>query len=248
MDKKYKKTFLKRVIVRLDFATREEEFENKVPADLVKEALKTFPLEEPQSMIVQEVAMTQESLKKEERRLKYWYYHGRNREKTLCIMPEALSVDHKEYKSFDNFKEEFLGISDTLFKSRPNLEISRLGLRYINSLENLDGAPTEWKDYLSEKLLATFEIPKSRDQISRALNTLVLNFGDMDLRFKYGMHNPDFPAPIRKKIFILDYDASYRGLVDKGDIKPTLNGFHQRIEDLFEECITDKLREVMLNG
>lgn len=59
------------------------------------------------------------------------------------------------------------------------------------------------------------------------------------------MHNPDFPAPIRKKIFVLDYDAYCEGLQDMEDIKKNIDVFHDKIENLFEENITKKLREKM---
>jgi uncharacterized protein (TIGR04255 family) len=72
-----------------------------------------------------------------------------------------------------------------------------------------------------------------------------MNYGTMILTFKYGMHNPDFPAPIRKKIFVLDYDAYYQGLQEMSDILRNTAEFHDRIEKLFESSISPKLRAIM---
>ena len=53
------------------------------------------------------------------------------------------------------------------------------------------------------------------------------------------MHNPDFPAPIKKKIFILDYDAYCSGILTKDEIFKNLPIFHAEIQRLFESSITD---------
>jgi len=59
------------------------------------------------------------------------------------------------------------------------------------------------------------------------------------------MHNPDYPARIRKKIFILDYDAYTTSLLTREEIRQSLPIFHDQIEQLFEKSITGRLREIM---
>ncbi len=59
------------------------------------------------------------------------------------------------------------------------------------------------------------------------------------------MHNPDYPANIVKKIFILDYDAYCEGAQEKNEILKNLDKFHLKIQQLFEYCIQDELRKVM---
>lgn len=72
-----------------------------------------------------------------------------------------------------------------------------------------------------------------------------LNLGNMKIRFRYGMHNPDYPAPIRKKLFILDYDAFLEGLQNEADMISNIDKFNNEIESMFEKCIKDGLREIM---
>ena len=83
------------------------------------------------------------------------------------------------------------------------------------------------------------------DKISRVFQVLDLNYGDMNLHFQYGMINPDFPAVIRKKVFILDYDAFCSGLKTESEIRENIYRFNIEIGNLFERCIKDKLREIM---
>ncbi|MFZ0034865.1 MAG: hypothetical protein WAK60_07750 [Sedimentisphaerales bacterium] len=59
------------------------------------------------------------------------------------------------------------------------------------------------------------------------------------------MFNPDYPAPIKKKIYTLDYDMYVTKLLGKTDIEQTLNRFHEKVNRSFEEVITDELRKIM---
>jgi len=59
------------------------------------------------------------------------------------------------------------------------------------------------------------------------------------------MPNPDFPAPIKQKIFTLDLDASYQSLQEQVEISTNLDKFHDKIQSLFEMSITANLREIL---
>ena len=65
------------------------------------------------------------------------------------------------------------------------------------------------------------------------------------MRFQYGMPNPDYPAPIKKKHFILDFDAYAEMLIDISELGDTLDTFHDRINSAFEQVIKDGLRKKM---
>jgi uncharacterized protein (TIGR04255 family) len=126
------------------------------------------------------------------------------------------------------------------------LQVKRLGLRYIDSLDfPNENNPIAWHDYLDERLLAIFKIATNPKTISRAFQILEFNYGDYNLRFQYGMPNPDYPAPIRKKAFTLDYDAYCTLLLSQEEIVQYLSTFHQKLKAAFEEIITQKLRDVM---
>ena len=59
------------------------------------------------------------------------------------------------------------------------------------------------------------------------------------------MFNPDYPAPIQKKSFILDYDAYHRGALNLEDIIPKLDKLNTIIKTIFERSIKDGLRNLM---
>jgi uncharacterized protein (TIGR04255 family) len=58
------------------------------------------------------------------------------------------------------------------------------------------------------------------------------------------MHNPDYPAPIKKKTFILDYDAYTSGILGKDELDIYISQFHLAIQKLFEGSITEKFRTI----
>jgi len=250
MEKAYKKNFLDNVIARLDFATELPGVADTLPAEVAAIAVKHFPIDEPKKLVGRELRINPkgEVSTKSFGSLTEWHYHGKNREKSLCVAPRFMFIVHKQYQSFDIFKNDFLPIVSALFKVYSNdksIVVKRFGLRYINNIHFNEDNPTSWVQYLADKLLPIFEVAEDKKQICRAFNNLVLNYGDMLLKFQYGMNNPDYPALIRSKDFILDFDAFYQGLQDENEIKNNLDRFHDEIEKLFEQCITNKLREVM---
>ena len=248
MEGTYKKTFLDKVIARLDFAAVLPGVEESLPTPVVEIAIKRFPIVEPKGFTAGKIKITKEgSVSGEEMATgKVWYYHGKNREKTLCIAPGWMFIVYTKYESFEALKTDFLEVVDTLFKCYgQDVVVKRLGLRYINKVHFDEGEPTRWDKYIDSNLLQIFKVAEDKTKICRAFHNLELNYGDMNLRFQYGMHNPDYPAPIRSKDFTLDFDAYYQGLQNKDEIENNLLRFHNEIKRFFEKFITGKLREVM---
>ena len=251
MENKYNKTFLTNVIVRANFPNSIET--SSLPSDLKDVILKSFPISEPKKMILveSEIKIVPKSKIEIEtgQETMEWHYYGKNREKELVINEKFISISYmKWYDSFEYLKNEFLTIITKLIAVFENdIQINRLGLRYINEIDLDETNALNWDNYLDNNLLSIFNIVEDKEIIERGFNNLVLNYGDMILNFQYGMHNPDFPALIRKKIFILDYDANFTALQDLGDIEPNLIYFHDEIQKLFEQNIKEDLRKIM-NG
>lgn len=156
-----------------------------------------------------------------------------------------MNISYKKYDSFDVLKQDFLPIVGELFSIYDDFEGKRLGLRYINEITLPGNNVLDWTDYLDERLLTNLNFPQDPSKICRAFNNLELNYGNLIIRFQYGMFNADYPAPIRKKSFILDYDAYYQGPQNLEDIQHNINIFHEALQTLFEYSISDKLRSLM---
>lgn len=243
----YKKPFLTEVIARVDFPSPIEGIEKQLPPEISKGMMKIFPIAEPRKAIAQELRISPDELRQKRLELMEWRFHGRDRDKTLTIIPTAVFVKYTVYHSYEVLKEEFLGALEVFFTTFEDAQGSRLGLRYINNIVLDNGDPLSWNDYLNERMLHLFQFYPDVGAIARVFHNLEWNFGEFNLRYQFGMHNPDYPAPIRKKSYILDLDAYYQGPHDYAEISSNLDKFHDRIQKLFELSITDDLREIM-NG
>jgi len=243
--KRYKKTFLKKVVARVDFASPVESLQKKLPPAVNAALLKVFPILESKKAVGKEFTIGPQETEERTFEQMNWYYYSKDRQKRACLSFEFFWVEYNVYSSFEQLKADFLPILEELFKSIQQLQIKRFGLRYIDHIDFDEKDVFEWSDYLHELLLAAFSIPHEGKQIIRTFNNFTVSDEDMILQFQYGMYNPDFPAPIKKKLFVLDSDAYTQGLLELSDIQAKLEKFHEAIGSLFEQVITDKLREKM---
>lgn len=243
---KYEKNFLTNVIVRVDFPNPLQVHEN-LPPNLSKAILELFPISEPKKIIGKKVKFTAEKIEIEgDEKSIEWNFFGKNREKQLVITPVFFAITYKKYESFNNLKSDFILVIEKIFEVFSDIQINRLGLRYINEIALLNQTdPLNWIEYLNENLLSPFEVARDKSIIARCITNLFLNQEDMIITFRYGMHNPDMPVPIKKKIFILDYDVYNTNLQDINEIKEDLEKFHNTIVDLFESHIKEGLRAIM---
>ncbi len=128
--------------------------------------------------------------------------------------------------------------------------LDRVGLRYINRIVLPSGHPLDWDGYIDRKLTAaTLEVPgPGSPSLARSMHTIFWHEDDYRIKFQFGIHNSDFPNPVAKREFILDYDCFSVGPVDAADAPNCLVSYNKLIESLFEQSIGDKLREDMRTG
>ena len=241
-----KRNFLKQVITRIDFAVPLRSMRTRINQRFIRARIKHYPIQEPIKMIKDASRLLSEpaKIRTMEKRTD-WFFHSRNREEKLCINDTCMFIDVGKYESFLKLQSHFVSVLESLFNNYKNVSISRFGLRYINHIEENELDPTDWNGYLNSDLLSIFEFADSREAISRAFHILDMNYDDMNLTFQYGMHNPDYPAPIRKKLFVLDFDAYIEAALTKEEVLRNLDIFHGKIESYFERCFLEKGRKVL---
>jgi len=245
MSKCYKKPFLKKVIIKIEFTANYELPQKGLTKTISNEILKLFPIPEPKEILAKHVHISDGGIEQIENKQNHLFFHGRSRDKTLCITPEFLYIEIINYETYDKLKEEFITIIDKLFE-KENFSVKRFGLRYVNDVKSDNESPLDWGEYLNSDLLNMFNIPENKELLSRAFSNIVQQFDDsMLLNFQYGMHNPDFPSRIKQNMFILDFDAFYQGLISYGEVKEYIDVAHERIENLYERSIKPPLRVLM---
>ena len=241
----YKTNPIKEAIAKVDFLSPIIQLEKEIPKIIVEKIKENFPIAENKELIARKLQISNTGVKQSDSKLMEWNFYNKERTKRLCITSNNAFITQMQYTTYQIFHDNFMRMFDSLCETFPELQIKRFGIRYINQISISSGNPLSWKTYLNKKLLSIFEVPKDKLFISRALHNLEFNYGDYNLRFQYGMHNPDYPATIKKKVFILDLDAYYSGLMNKNDIIEYFPKFHKSIQELFENSITEKYRELI---
>lgn len=248
--RKYTNPFLKDVIVRIDFSDQIEEFDYELPKDIETLITKVFPISDHRKTSKTRLKLSQvgenQEIEKYEESIVEWKFKSRDRKELLVIGSLFMYISTSHYQSFEILFENFMEIVSKIFEYKNTLSIRRFGLRYMNEINLNSGKPTYWVKHLNGTLLSSLNLAEDPNQLARAFTNVVFNYGDIKLRFQYGMHNPDFPAPIRKKIFVLDLDAYYEGIIeDSRELGAIMIKSHEFIEILFEKSIKDPLREIM---
>jgi uncharacterized protein (TIGR04255 family) len=244
--RQYRRSFLTQVIARVDFDTPLEIKKNG-PGKMVKAAIRDrFPVPETRTIVAEELVLGPGKSERNKSESVEYVYHGTEREKRLIISEPFMSVEYNQYSKYEDLREDFVEPLDAIFESFSSRNGVRLGLRYVNTID-IEGEdnPLEWDEYLEQPMLAALSLATDPSTISRAFQVLEFNYGESSMRLQFGMPNPDYPAAIRKKQFILDFDVHCRLLLDQKGIIEHLDEFHLRVNNSFEELIKDPLREMM---
>jgi len=240
----YSKTFLKEVIFKVDFASPLMLIGDGLPQGLTKEILNILPISEPRQAESQEVQLSESSITSKSTKFMEWVFHGASREKTLTITPTFISYSTRDYTSYEELVADINTILEAFFRDVQGITIARSGLRYINVLEHKDSNPLSWKNYINEEMLGIIDF-HGDESLTRAFHILGYNFDGLSLTYQFGIANPDFPAVIRRKQFVLDLDAYSHGSFELADIKTFMTESHGKIQTLFEKSITDVTRDLM---
>ena len=207
-----------------------------------------FPIAEPRKAVARQVAIDpQGPITNTEEHFTEWRFHSKDRTKTLTVQPKAVVAEYQKYETYEILKKDYSEILEQLGDATDNVQPLRVGLRYVNSIELDEPNPTDWSEYIAQDLLSLFSFPEEQDRraMTRVFHVLEMSFDSFRLCYRLGMHNPDYPAPIRQKVFVLDLDAYTDEPEDYRSIGRLLDNFHSKIQDYFERSIREPLRKRM---
>lgn len=242
----YKKNFITEAICKIDFLNSIEALNDNLPKEFSDAVKVYFPIAELRIVTNNNVVISGNDVKNIQENIKEWNFWNKDRTRRVALTKTSLSLAQMKYTTFAEFKNEFLTAFNSLCCIYKDLIINRFGVRYINNIRVLESDPLNWDDYIAPQLIASISIPKDKDKISRSFHNLEMNYDTYNLRFNYGIHNPDYPAIIKQKVFILDIDVYQAGIQTKEDVFENLPIFQSKIQEFFETSITEKFREKQL--
>ncbi len=241
----YKNPFLKEVIFKADFPSPPKNIAKELPDKLLKAILLRFPISEPQKAHAQELQFAGDAVHAKKSEFMQWVFHGKSREKSLTITPDAFSYTNRSYETYEKLVEDIVDILKVFFENLKDVTASRVGLRYINVISVNENNPLVWKDYINEEMLGVIDFHDENEFLTRAFHILEYNFDGLAVKYQFGIANPDYPAVIRKKQFVIDVDAYSHGAFEHADISQFIEDGHSKIQEIFEKTITDKTRGLM---
>lgn len=128
------------------------------------------------------------------------------------------------------------------------ISATRTGIRYINIFDT--SRIKLQKNFFTSEVASSLHInlveEENMPRLIRSMHMAEYRIDEMTMNFRYGMFNPEYPNFLKKNDFVLDFDFFSNEIIDSSDlILQLLHKGHDEIQSLFEQSITDSLREVM---
>lgn len=253
--KQYANNTITNAILRIDFANPITSVNESLASSVRTRCLAHFEIPETNEVHTQEIQVNNEPGKQQavfnNTKTVEWKFRGKSDRKILTISQSYLHIDFQEYKNFDDFKGQFLAAFQAFKEAYGEVQVSRMGLRYIDQIHPEERKTSEvswlqyWSKYIDDNLLGGFSFANCDGSLAQHMNSCIMNYGDHFLTFQYGMFNPDYPAIAKKPIFVLDTDVYAVGLLSYEDIVANLDVFHDKASDWFERAITDDMRAIL---
>ncbi len=250
----YKKTFLDKIIIRADFLDPSpigDKSSEECPEELAKQLRRKGPVTSREQMIASGFKITANGIETpgEVTTANVWVFTDMEEKRIIKVSNDHFSIEYSSYDSFKSLKADFENVLDVLREYRDNCTLKRLGIRYIDVIDaGGKTPPLSWGKYISKEYLVTAsgkQKPAERQAISRAFNRVEYTYDSMRVVLQYGIHNPDHPAPIKARQYIIDTDVFSLGILEYENIESTLEKFHDKATSVFEGMITDTLRGIM---
>ncbi|MDY6895401.1 MAG: TIGR04255 family protein [Thermotogota bacterium] len=243
----YESNYITNVIFRVDFPKILELNEQKTPIKFQEAVSERFPKLEEIKGGVLDVKIEKDmdiSLKHENKVT--WEFSNKEKTKKVFINSDFVSIEYLKYEHFADFLNEIQFVFDTFTSLYPVKISKRIGLRYINQIKLDSGDPMDWNNLIHPSLFSNYnEFKLENIDILRSMRLLELKEGEYRLKFQFGLSNSEYPNPIARKEFILDYDCSTNEELEISEIFNLAKEFNIIIYRWFENSILEDLREKM---
>jgi len=240
MAKKYAKPPIVEAVCEFRL-TPETRWDLTVPGLLYERLKGSFPQKEQR--MIQEMELTQgpEGLHQQIRTSERIIFFTEDKKMLVQVGPRLLAINVlKLYPHWEGFKPRIEMAWKSLQAAIEVQGLERIGLRYINHIE-LPAQGGELAEYFEFYPFVGQRLPQQMVSFLAGVE-----FSYADDRDHCRVQFTRIPASGGRSLFMLDIDYF---LARPGAVKPAealawVEEAHSRVEEVFEGCITDKLREM----
>ena len=242
MGKKYENPPLVEALCEFRFIS-DEPWDLTLPGLIYEKVKQEFPVKQQQSGIGVQIRPTKEGLEhKIEPAPPRIQFLNKDRNAMIQIAPNLLVVNQlKPYPNWERFKEMVLKIFDIYKETAHPKSLRSIGLRYINIVE-VNEQEIELKDYFRF-------YPHTPDDLPEDFNSFLMRaefpFENDKERLTLTLTPVISKKPDVISILLdIHYAAIAPECVPFDRVSEWLEKAHERIEEAFESCITDKARDL----
>lgn len=223
--------------------THETRWDLTVPGLLYEKLKESFPQKEQR--LIQEVEFTQgpEGLQQQIRMSERLLFFTEDRKMLVQVGPRLLAVNAlKPYPHWEVFRPRIAMVWKILQDTIEVQGLERIGLRYINRIE-LPAQDVALNEYFEFYPFVGTRLPRHTTSF---LVGVEFSYADDRDRCRVQLAPVLVSGTEGKAAFILDLDyflARRRG-VAVADVLNWIEEAHSQVEEVFEGCITDKLRNI----
>lgn len=247
----YKKNFLTKVILRLDFGSIPALRGEAPTPEFSKLIEERYPhvIAKPTTTLSVNVGPEGTKVAQEVTGIIWEHRKSQESNRTVSLSHDFLSAEYgaNEYEHFPEFLNDVGFLLEKFRALYQPASISRIGLRYINEIALNEGHPLDWDSLINPALIrgvmAVFD--KDSMKMLRSAHVLHIKKDDLSLLFHYGLFNSEYPNPVSRRHFVLDYDGSVADQLPFDEVIATFTQLNKLCEDMFEQSIEDGLRAKM---
>ena len=158
------------------------------------------------------------------------------------VGPNLLAVNHlKPYPGWDAFVPMIQQAYRANVETAPPTAIQRIGLRYINRFE-LPGPRVELEEYLNFYPYLGHDLPQDFGEFTVRIQTA---FNALRDGLQMTLASADAGnADVNVFVLDIDYFLAKPGTIGTHEAFSWVDEAHDRLEQVFEGCISDKLRQL----
>jgi uncharacterized protein (TIGR04255 family) len=235
----YKNAPLTEAVCEVRFSA-DSQWDLAMPGLLYEQLRNDFPIRKPMHLLQAQIGQTAQGLQQALRAIEFLEFSNDSASSLVRVGPNILSIhNHGVYPGWTKFCPLIEGTLQTYVKVAAPKEIERIGLRFVNKIH----VPSEVIDL--EEYFNFF--PHIGKDLPQVLGPYMMGVefpydeGATVLRLELAAEATENPKTNASRLD-LDYFSSRPGSVTLSNVGQWLKTAHERIEDAFEACVTEKLR------